>query len=208
MSIRIEPEIKQNWQLRVSLSKTAKLNTDNRLYVPSFDVGKTFTSQIIAVGVVVNSSKDTWQYGGYLSQEFSFASKGYNNNGKAFNRSEELLINDVSIINLPPLVGSEYRLRYFPPSYFNDIKIQIWEYQGLQTDVLLAKLSLFLETATLNCNVTSFEDAVSFPELNDKLDLIIKYQKLLLDEDNIVIPPEPVELDNFSLKKLIVYGFV
>ena len=78
MTTQIYPEQKNVWQLRVSLSKSAKLSSDDRFFIPSFDVGKTFNSQVIAVGIRVINSKDNWRHGGYLSQEFSFASKGYN----------------------------------------------------------------------------------------------------------------------------------
>ncbi len=78
MTTQIYPEQKNVWQLRVSLSKSDKLSSDDRFFIPSFDVGKTFNSQVIAVGVKVLNSKANWRHGGYLSQEFSFASKGYN----------------------------------------------------------------------------------------------------------------------------------
>ncbi len=164
--LQITPEASNVWQLRVTITKTATTSLDNRIFIPSFDTGKTYNSQFIAVGITVKNSKDNWRNGGYLSQEFDFPAIGYKHNRKAFNKTEDLLINEVSIINLPPLADSTYRLRYFPPTYFRDVKLQIWEYIGVQTDLLVRDLANFFANAPANL-------LINLPEINQKLDLIL-----------------------------------
>lgn len=164
--LQITPEQSGVWQLRVTITKIATTQ-----FIPSFDTKKTYSSQFIAVGIIVKNSRDNWRNGGYLSQEFDFPCVGYKHNRKAFNKIEDLLINDVSIINLPPLVATSYKLRYFPPTYFTDVKLQIWEYQGIQTDLLLRNLVDFFINTPPN-----------FPEINQKLDLIL---------DNLGVKIEP-----------------
>ena len=138
----ITPEASNVWRLRTTLYKTAFTSQDKRSFIPSFDTGKIYTSQFIAVGISVKNSKTNWRYGGYLSQEFKFSCYGYNNNNKAFNKSSDLLVNDVSILNLPLLLDNAYKLRYFPPTYFPDVRIQIWEYQGKKINLLDEQLKI------------------------------------------------------------------
>ena len=150
MGIQITPEKSGMWQLRATILKTATTSPDNRLFIPPFDTGKTYSSQFIAAGINVKDSRDNWRNGGYLAQEFTFPSYGYRHNRKAFYHSEELLINDVSILNFPPLSNGSYRLRYFAPTYFPDVKLQIWEYIGVKTDLLNLKLDLILDKLNSN----------------------------------------------------------
>lgn len=204
---RITPEATGVWRLRATLTKKAITSSDNRLFIPSFDTGKVYNSQFIAVGIQVKNSKDSWRNGGYLSQEFKFSCSGYNNNNKAFNQTPDLLINDVSILNLPLLSDSEYKLRYFPPTYFEDVRLQIWEYQGIQIDQLLQDLAKFFRDAPPDL-------LLNLPEINQKLDLVLnnqnsglavhlsaiesKLEQLLLCCDKVK-PPEPKTNSNLYI---------
>lgn len=165
---RITPEARGVWHLRATLTKKAVKGSGDRFFIPSFDTGKTYSSQFIAVGVKVNSSKDNWRYGGYLSQEFKFSSSGYAHSNKAFNRCPELLINEVTILNLPLLSNDNYRLRYSPPTYFSDVRLQIWEYTGIvinDDNGLNAEAYSLLEEINNKLNT-------SFVDLNNRLDRI------------------------------------
>ncbi len=142
MTLQITPEASNVWRLKTTLYKKAVSTGNQKAFIGSFDTGQTYISQFIAVGITVNNSKDNWRYGGYLSQELKFTCNGYNHNNKAFNKSSDLLVNDVSIINLPLLSDNTYRLRYFPPTYFPDVRIQIWEYQGKKINLLDEQLKI------------------------------------------------------------------
>lgn len=172
----ITPEARGVWRLRTTLVKKAVRSGDNRLFIPSFDTGKTYIGQFIAVGIRVENSKDNWRNGGYLSQEFKFTSNGYTHNNKAFNRTQDLLINDVTILNLPLLTDDEYQLRYFPPTYFSDVRLQIWEYIGVQTDALIRDIANFFSKASPSL-------LVNLPEVNRKLDLLLDKQTICTGVD-------------------------
>lgn len=170
MNQRITPEESGVWRLRATINKKAETSKDNRFFIPSFDTGKTYSSQYIAVGVQVNGSKDNWRHGGYLSQEFKFPSVGYSNGKKAFNKLPDLLINEVSILTLPLLSEKEYKLQYFSPTYFTDVRLQIWEYTGTTVNLLIEDLSNFFRNAPPNL-------LVNLPSIESKIDRILKNQK-------------------------------
>ena len=99
-------------------------------YLPSFLINAEFNSPYVAVGIKVTAAGENWRFGGHLAQEFSFPGSGYRNSGKAFFRTEELIINNVSIIEIPVITGSPYKLRFFPPTWFRDLQLEIWEYSA------------------------------------------------------------------------------
>lgn len=175
MTTQITPEANGVWRLRATMFKKAVFK-DNRFFIPSFDTGKTYNSEYIAVGIQVKNSRDNWRFGGYLSQEYKFKSSGYKNSGKAFFRSQDLLINEVSIIKLPLIVDGNYRLRFFPATYFNEVKLQIWEYQGIKIDVFLQELSNFFRDAPPNL-------LINLPAIEQKIDLVLANQEKSITVD-------------------------
>lgn len=170
MDERITPEASGVWRLRATIRKKAVTSKDNRVFIPSFDTGKTYDSQYIAVGVQVENSKDSWRNGGYLSQEYQFSCNGYDHNNKAFNKLPDLLINDVSILNLPLLSDNSYKLRYFPPTYFSSVRLQIWEYTGVKIDLLLQDLADFFRDAPPDL-------LINLPTIEAKIDLLLTNQQ-------------------------------
>ena len=189
MTTQITPEASGVWRLRSTITKKAIVETDGRSYIESFDTGKIYQAEFIAVGIQVDNSRETWKYGGYLSQEFRFTTgSGYRNRNKAFNRTEDLLINDVSIINFPLLRDGEYHLRFFPPTYFENLRLQIWEYEGETTNKLVDDLAEFFRKAPpdLLINLSAVDEkldqllanqqsgiAVDLTVIEDKLDLLL-----------------------------------
>ncbi len=158
----INPSDKSSWIKRASIYKQAKRTVDNSFFIPSFELNKKFSSEFLAVGISVKESKDSWAHGGFISQEFDFRNTGYRDNNKAFNRSDNLLINNVSIIQVPILSLSDYKLRYFPPNYFVDVKVEVWEYQGLSVNLLLQDLANFFRNAPpdLLINIPAIEQKI------------------------------------------------
>ena len=167
MVIQITPESATAWQLKTTVSKVAKPSSrTQQILIESFDLGTTFNSQYLAVGVIVPESRDSWQYGGRISQEFNFFNNksGYSKPKKAFHLSQELLIDKVTFVKFPPITQKEYRINYLPPRYFESVTIQIWEYTGETIDEQLQRLIDGLE----NNAVLS----VDFSELQSTLDLL------------------------------------
>ena len=152
MTIQITPELANAWQLRVTAKKIAKSSTRTKqTLIESFNLGKTFSSRYLAVGIIVPTSKDSWQFGGRISQEFSFfnTAQGYVETKRAFNLSQELLINRVTFVQFPPISAQEYKINYLPPRYFSEVTIQVWEYVGETIDERIEKLIAALEANTL-----------------------------------------------------------
>lgn len=157
--------------MRTTIVKKARLANNNQSFIESFDTGKIYQSEFIAVGIQVSNARETWRYGGYLSQEFKFVTGGgYANTNKAFNRTQDLLINDVSIINLPNITQSEYRLRFFPPVYFTEVRLQIWEYIGETTNKQVRDLIGYLAS-------TPTELLIDLPNIEAKLDRLLANQQ-------------------------------
>ena len=152
MTIQITPELAEAWQLRTTVKKMAKPSSkDKQILIEPFDLVKEFTSQYLAIGVIVPESRDSWQFGGRIAQGFDFFnySNGYSIKRKAFNFSQELLINKVTFVQFPPITSDSYRISYLPPRYFSEVTIQVWEYQGVTTDQQIESLVTALETSAI-----------------------------------------------------------
>ncbi|MEL6494095.1 MAG: hypothetical protein AAFQ41_03100 [Cyanobacteria bacterium J06623_7] len=130
----ITPEAEGAWVKRSTVSPEPVQLANYKRYIPSFLIPALFESQFVAVGIRVTASGENWRFGGFLAQEFGFDSSGYREANRAFFRTEELLINNVTVLKLPVATGEPYRLRFFPPTWFRDLTLEIWEYTGLVID--------------------------------------------------------------------------
>ena len=101
MSDIIVPEKDGAWALRYSGSFSPTTLDNNKRYIPSFSIPSEFTSSFVAVGIEVTASGENWRFGGHIAQEFDFPSSSFKHSGKAFYRTEDLIINDVTIVNIP-----------------------------------------------------------------------------------------------------------
>ncbi len=191
MSEIILPEEDGVWNLRYSGSHSPVVLDNYKGYIPSFSIPASFTSQFVAVGIEVTASGENWRFGGHIAQEFSFPSSGFKHSGKAFYRTEDLMINDVTIINIPIVSGEPYRLRYFPPTWFRDLRFTIWEYTGessnsvpqdaLEVLQLLAELLLasgIVADGTL-ATLLAILVSLDIPDILNKLDFIYKFIRSL-----------------------------
>ena len=133
MTYRITPETEGAWRLRSTVTKQPVQLPNYKRYIPSFLIEGTFQSQFVAVGIRVTASGENWRFGGFLAQEFNFDSSGYKETNRAFFCTKELLINNVTVLGLPVITDRPYKLRYFPPTWFYDLTLQIWEYTGVVT---------------------------------------------------------------------------
>lgn len=134
MTYQISPEAEGAWQLRSTVSPEPVQLANYKRYIPSFLINGSFSSQYVAVGIKVTASGENWRFGGFLAQEFGFSSSGYKEADRAFFRTEDLMINNVTVVRLPVVTDKPYRLRFFPPTWFCDLTLQIWEYQGAVVD--------------------------------------------------------------------------
>ena len=187
----IIPEEDGVWNLRYSGSHSPVTLDNYKRYIPSFLIPGEFTSDFVAVGIEVTASGENWRFGGHIAQQFSFPSSGFKHPGKAFYRTEELMINEVTIINIPIVSGEPYRLRYFPPAWFKDLRFTIWEYVGessndipqdaLEVLQLLAELLLqsgIVQDGTL-ATLLAILVSLDIPDILNKLDFIYKFIRSL-----------------------------
>ena len=187
MSEIILPEEDGVWALRYSGSFSPVTLDNYKRYIPSFLIPGEFTSDYVAVGIEVTASGENWRFGGHIAQQFNFPSSGFKHPGKAFYHTEDLMINDVTIINIPIVSGEPYRLRYFPPAWFKDLRFTIWEYTGesssgipqdaLEVLQLLAELLLqsgLVQDGTL-ATLLAILVSLDIPDIFEKIDFIYKF---------------------------------
>lgn len=187
MTAQITPEKQGVWVLRDTVTPELVTLDNNKQYIPSFLINAEFNSPYVAVGIKVSSSGENWRFGGHLAQEFSFPGSGYRNSGKAFFTTEELIINNVSIIEIPVITGQPYKLRFFPPTWFRDLRLEIWEYssetaqdsltESLEILALLAKVLLELGLVQDGSLTTLLSILISLdiPDIVRKIDFIYKF---------------------------------
>ena len=159
MAIRFNPEDISAWQFRLSISKVAgSTPTCSRTFIKPFKLNTLFNSQVIAVGILVDNAKEHWQDGGEVAQDFSFPNSDsrYFNTATSFYSVKKLLINRVTVIELP-LATDAYTLVYFPNPYFQSITVEAWEYTGNVVDTVEQQLT------SLENQLTNIENSILEP---------------------------------------------
>ena len=166
MTYRITPEAEGAWRLRSNITEQPVQLLNYKRYIPSFLIPGTFRSQFVAVGIRVTASGENWRFGGFLALEFNFNSSGYRQANRAFLCTKELLINNVTVLKLLVITNRPYRLRYFPPTWFRDLTLQIWEYTGIVTG------GSSNDSTDITTKLQKIKDLVSvgFIDLNNRFD--------------------------------------
>lgn len=130
-----------NWNNRWSTTKTANvISSDPPSHdpIPAFDCPITFENFTFGVWVSTSSPKLTWKSGGLISANVV---TGITIQGNSFSEIAKswLTLNAVTIFRAPA-VSQSVRLRFFPPYWFKNIAVGIWEYDGPGQPSLEAKL--------------------------------------------------------------------
>lgn len=167
MAVRFNPEDISSWQFRLSISKVAEsTNVCSRTFIKPFKLNSLFNSQVVAVGVLVDNAKKHWQDGGEIAQDSSFLNSDsrYFDTGISFYSVKKLLINRVTIIELP-LATDAYSLVYFPNPYFQSLTLEVWEYTGDVVDAVKDTVENTLEQQLTNLEqrLTEIENNVLEP---------------------------------------------
>ena len=163
MAIQFNPEDISNWQFRLSISKVAESTPIcSRTFIKPFKLNTLFDSQIVAVGVLVDNAKEHWQDGGEVALDFSFLNSDsrYFDTGISFYSVKKLLINRVTVIELP-FVTDAYSLVYFPNPYFQSLTLEVWEYTGDVVDTVADTIEQQL--TNLEQRLTDIENNVLEP---------------------------------------------
>ena len=161
----------EDWHKIVNTSKFAQLQGEHsHVPIPSFDLGIALQYQFIVVLITADYRRSTWSYGGEIRQAFNSAITG----DVQYIRNR-LRIDIPQLIELKTIVPGNFGLVYFPPKWFKDVTIQVWEYIG---EVLnFGAEALFnVEAAVTNSNSNN----VDLTEIIKRLDFLEDKINLLL----------------------------
>jgi|GEM_PF-5829389 len=197
MAFNITPEKEGAWQLRDTVTPTPVILDNNKQYIPSFLIAGEFTSQFVAVGIKVATSGENWRFGGHLAQQFNFPSSGYKHSGKAFFRTGELIINDVEIIQVPVITDQPYRLRFFPPTWFRDLRLQVWEYtEEIEDNSIIESIEILTQLAQILLDLGVIQDgslkvliqlllSLDIPEIIKQIEFIYNFITSLSSQEGL-----------------------
>ena len=163
----------EDWHKVVNTSKTAQSQGEkSHISIPDFNLGIAMQYKFIVVLITVNYRKSTWTYGGEIRQAFNSVMTG-----KVQYISNHLRLNVPQLINLKNIVPGNFELIYFPPKWFKDVTIQVWEYLG--EVINFGADALFnIETAVTGGNVSDGNDVFSqiinrLNALEEKIDQLL-----------------------------------
>lgn len=177
--VQINPNDDADWQLIAEQFRDKPVGQNQ---VPRFDLDVELNADFIAIESVASNQRSTWASGGFLSQvyqftEFEITSSQY-----------FVVLNQINLIRVNRPAPIPYRLVYDPPKYFRDATIKVWQYNGIQTDVLLQEIARTLQNIEVTANVDLSQVdskldqilanqqgnvAVDLSKVNNKLDLIL-----------------------------------
>ena len=166
IDFKINPTSSLDWQLIVNLRKQAKKENNKIVPIKSFDLGKTFKANFVAVQVKAFNGKASWVKAGYLKQQ-------YVSSLKVSEPSLFLELNTPNLIKLNNNNLADYRLIFYPPYYFSGLEIKLWQYKGQETSNLDNTLNLIqssVERNNTNNNTDLLEIISQLDNLTTNLD--------------------------------------
>lgn len=146
----------QNWESLGSYSaQGAPVPNNPNAYqpIPEFSIPLTIDSRIIAVVAESTSAKPTWHFAGFLFQKVHLGiivGGGFDSDATS---ARKIYLNRISLLtfrNLTPTYGISFK----PPFWFQDVKLTIWKYTGVDTTVELNQL------ANIQLKLTSIETKI------------------------------------------------
>ncbi|MEM8779998.1 MAG: hypothetical protein AAGF26_14225 [Cyanobacteria bacterium P01_G01_bin.49] len=183
---QINPTGNDDWEIIVELSR---FKLGNETQIPKLDLDVSLNSNFIAVEVAASNAQSHWVAGGFIAQQYEL---------DEFNLSPAqhfVAINQVNLIELKQVANFEFNLIYDPPKYFQDVSITVWQYQGIETDLLLQDIAAALN----NIPITA---TVDLTEINQKLDTLISRietgNAIKLQEIEAKLDAICVKLDNLN----------
>lgn|GEM_PF-6697398 len=156
-----------DWQLVIDATGINSTDGEQAARI-NLDVG--ITSDFVAVEITAGNQRSNWVNGGYVSQVYQFSQFDL------VPESYFVRVGQVTLIELKQIATTDFALVYDPPNYFRDISIKVWQYKGIQTNLLLQQIA----TALTNLPITA---DVDFSEVNSKLSQIIANQNATVNVD-------------------------
>lgn len=101
--------------------------------IPKITVPVLISSHIIVVSVTCNAAKDTWNFGGLISQKINLGlTVGGLPDADGVQKSK-LYLNRLTLLILPQLT-STYSVEFEIPKWFRQVSIILWQYIGTEAD--------------------------------------------------------------------------
>ena len=156
-----------DWVLRTDLTKFAQVFTNEKgkqsyISIKPFNLGIGIRAKFLAIAVTSINSKPTWKFGGEIAQLFPFPK---NTDvfpvGQMIGDIYPLKISKVSFFSLSRVAPVDYELFYYPPSWFKDVQIKVWQYTGAEfnfTEDTLIEIQDFLEDGDTTVNTPNPPD--------------------------------------------------
>ncbi|MBD2388446.1 hypothetical protein [Cylindrospermum sp. FACHB-282] len=123
-----------NWELIYNFSTTAVLFSANS-YTPISPIDAPILLETDIVAVYIDTTVPdgrNWRYGGYTEQRFrSGIIIGGSNDaaGEPYN----LWIGKITTLFFPR-ISAQYSLKFYPPKWFKDVSLQVWQYTGIDDE--------------------------------------------------------------------------
>jgi len=121
-----------NWNLIYNKAFIADVIAQNGktkyLPIPKIEIFNSTNSEYINVEITTTYKQDTWDFGGNISPVTSIQTSGNINEISLTNNYLYLGIGN--LIQLQKIENANYRFNYYPPEWFRDVNIKIYEYIG------------------------------------------------------------------------------
>lgn len=119
------------WAQVYSEQRTAQFIGEREFYpIPPYFVSVLMHSPLLMVTATSQEVRSTWRLGGYLQQVIDSPDADFVEipTKKAF-----VPLNNFQLIRYPKW-ATAYKLRFFVPSWFSEVRLTIYEYQGELSD--------------------------------------------------------------------------
>lgn len=128
----IIPDSSSDWVEIVNISKEDLITGDNsHVPIDPFACGILTSSEFYAVIVNTVAGKSSWVWAGSLSRLFPFQQNTDTTPiGKAIYGNHQLSINKAQLLQFDRLSPISFDFYYFPPKWFKDVRIRVWEFVG------------------------------------------------------------------------------
>ena len=129
--IEINPQALGDWTEIANVVKTAPLDENGKsLRIPKFSLGVSTFRRFIGVQVTSIAAKTNWIAGGYIAQAYNFP--GFS----AVLKSHYLKLNVFNLVELSEHASYSCDSIFYPRTYFEDVRVRVWEYVGEEISFL------------------------------------------------------------------------
>lgn len=171
-----------DWQLIADESRTAQVTEGSRIIpIDSILVGRNLTTRAIAILVTVDDIRGNWNFAGQIHQEFAFPPNNVSFPlGEVHSPEYRIRLARPESILFRNLSTESFDLRYFPPKYFPDVRVRVWEYTGEVVSQGQEQLNQISEALQINQNEQISDLQRQVEEILDAVGAVTQLINLLL----------------------------